>query len=174
MNEGRNEGLFLRTATIGRNSRDLMEAAGVDHVRRGRRPKPTWLPTAPTPDRASEASEGWWRRRESNTKLAICRQVFNSLTVRELWSQPVDVPPLGSISFVYCRLLGSSEIHPGRGDILEAAGTAGARGTRIPIPAEVPLADRFALPCAQGSSWRSARRRRAPSPRPRRLPHPSG
>ena len=40
----------------------------------------------------------WWRRRESNTKLVILRQFFNQLTVRELWSHPVDVLPLGSIS----------------------------------------------------------------------------
>jgi hypothetical protein len=48
---------------------------------------------------SSEARSGHdWRRRESNTELKIFRQFFNSLTVRELWSQPVDVLPLGSIS----------------------------------------------------------------------------
>ena len=67
--------------------------------------------------------EGWWRRRESNTKSAICRQLFNSLTVRELWSQLVDTLPTESISLVCSRLLRSSQIHPVRGDILEAAGT---------------------------------------------------
>ena len=45
-----------------------------------------------------ERSENWWRRRESNTKSAIFRQFFNSLTVRELWSQPVDALPIRSIS----------------------------------------------------------------------------
>ena len=40
----------------------------------------------------------WWRRRESNTKLTIFRRFFNYLTARELWSQPVDVPRVGSIS----------------------------------------------------------------------------
>jgi hypothetical protein len=40
----------------------------------------------------------WWRRRESNSKLAIFRRFFNYLTVRELWSQPVAVPTVRSIS----------------------------------------------------------------------------
>jgi len=39
----------------------------------------------------------WWRRRESNTKLAIFRRFFNYLTARELWSQPVVGPTVGSI-----------------------------------------------------------------------------
>ncbi len=46
-----------------------LEAAGVEPVRRGRRPKPICLTTAPTP-RASEHRERveWWRRRESNPR----------------------------------------------------------------------------------------------------------
>src|SRR5262245_5387577 len=58
----------------------------------------------------ANAQRSW--RRESNTKLAICRQSFNSLTVRELWSQRIDVLPLESTSRICSRLLFALESTP--------------------------------------------------------------
>ena len=66
----------------------VLEAAGVDHVRRGRRPKPTWLASAPTPDRGSVASEGWWLARCSSESsgmptFALCATVGRLRESRE-------------------------------------------------------------------------------------------
>jgi hypothetical protein len=76
-------------------SEGVVEAAGVALAEWGRRPNSR---DRQRRRRRDERSEEWWRRRESNTKLAISRQVFNSLTVRGLWSQFVGVLLLGSVS----------------------------------------------------------------------------
>src|SRR5215208_2748255 len=68
-----------------------MEAAGVDQVKRGRRPMPTWLATAPTSDRTSAASEVWWRRRESNPRpKARRRGTLHACPLRDCQARRVE------------------------------------------------------------------------------------
>src|SRR6185312_3865421 len=69
----------------------MVEAAGVDQVKARPQADADWLATAPTPDRASAVSEGWWRRRESNPRpKARRRGTLHACPLRDCQARRVE------------------------------------------------------------------------------------